>query len=125
MDKILNAAKSLADRNRLRIVAALLDWEEMCACQITELLKVSGATASRHLSLLVQSDIVASRKEGRWVYYRLKKGNEYRSLLGWVKRGLVASDTANADRQILKKIMKLNPEEICRKQRGERCCSKK
>ena len=63
--------KALADRNRLRIVAALADYEELCACQLTELLGVSGATASRHLAQLTASGLLASRKDGRWVHYCL------------------------------------------------------
>ena len=71
MNAILDQLKALSDRNRLRIVAALLHANELCACQISEMLGVSGATASRHMELLIRADLVASRKEGRWVFYKL------------------------------------------------------
>ena len=44
-----NIFKALGDRNRLRILAALLCHKELCACQIHEWLGVTGATASKHL----------------------------------------------------------------------------
>jgi len=48
----------MSDKNRLRILNALLSHEELCACQITELLQIAGAAASRHLSLMVSSGIL-------------------------------------------------------------------
>lgn len=42
MKKTVSLLKALADQNRLRAVAALLNGEEICACQIIELLKVPG-----------------------------------------------------------------------------------
>lgn len=38
MKNIIAVAKALADRNRLRIVAALMQYDELCACQIIELM---------------------------------------------------------------------------------------
>ncbi|MCP4021796.1 MAG: winged helix-turn-helix transcriptional regulator, partial [Desulfobacteraceae bacterium] len=69
MEKTLSILKALSDKNRLRITAALLHYDELCACQITELLQLSGATVSRHLSLLHQSKILGRRKDGRWIFY--------------------------------------------------------
>ena len=49
MDGTVNLLKALSDTNRLRTVLALHRYEELCACQITELLQVTGETVSRHL----------------------------------------------------------------------------
>ncbi len=57
MDDLLSILKALSDKNRLRIFCALLSYEELCACQITEFLQVTGATASRHLSIMVNAGI--------------------------------------------------------------------
>jgi ArsR family transcriptional regulator, arsenate/arsenite/antimonite-responsive transcriptional repressor len=43
MNDLLSILKALSDKNRLRIFYALLTYEELCACQITELLQVAGA----------------------------------------------------------------------------------
>jgi ArsR family transcriptional regulator len=59
--------KALSDMNRLRIVVALGRYEELCACQITELLQVTGATVSRHLGVLQHAGVLKSRKEGRFL----------------------------------------------------------
>ena len=65
--------KALSDRNRFRVVAALLQSKELCACQIHEWLGVTGATASKHMGILVASGLVLSRKDGRWVHYRINR----------------------------------------------------
>ena len=72
MEKLTALFKALSDRNRLRIIAALLKHRELCACQLTELIQVTGATASRHMGVLIASGLVDRRKDGRWVYYRIR-----------------------------------------------------
>ena len=65
MKEMISIFKALSDQNRLRVVAALTNCPELCACQITELLQVSGATGSRHLEILIAAGLVDRRKEGR------------------------------------------------------------
>lgn len=125
MDRGLKILKALADQNRLRIIAALARFDEMCACQITELLQITGASVSRHMALLTDATLLDSRKQGRWVYFRLKKKNDNQLLLDWVKTQFKSSELILADFEKLQIIMKADPEEICRKQRGETCCPKK
>lgn len=123
MNTTLEQLKALSDRNRLRVVAALFHIEELCACQIVELLEVTGATASRHMGLLIRAGVVESRKEGRWVYYRLVDSLDVR-LSQWLESELKNMDELATDRMLLKKIVVCKPEELCRKQRGEVCCPK-
>lgn len=86
MDQAVSLFKALSDRNRLRVVTALLSHSELCACQISELMQVTGATASRHMSVLVGSGIVNSRKDGRWVYYSLAEDSKpIDGLIGWIR----------------------------------------
>jgi ArsR family transcriptional regulator len=70
MKSILSPCKALSDGNRLRVFSVLLQDRELCACEITELLGVTGATVSRHMHLLEEAGLVTSRKSGRWVHYR-------------------------------------------------------
>ncbi len=125
--KILTTAfKALSDRNRLRVMFALMKSKELCACQIIELLQVTGATASRHLSVLVSAGLIESRKDGRWMYYRVcQKQGDFKVLIKWIESQLNNSQEAMADAKILEKIIHKKPEELCRKQRGEKCCPKK
>jgi ArsR family transcriptional regulator, arsenate/arsenite/antimonite-responsive transcriptional repressor len=126
MDAPLLVLKALADRNRLRMVAALTERGELCACQLTELSGVAGATVSRHLSLLVQAGVAESRKEGRWVHYRLRPGVADKGPLAkWLREALADSPDVERDRKALDRILARDREDLCRDQRGVKCCSDK
>lgn len=120
----LEILKALSDMNRLRIVTALGHYEELCACQITELLQVTGATVSRHLGILQHAGVLKSRKEGRWIYYRLAPPADADALFQWLQESIGASDELKADRKALGKIVGIGREDLCRMQRGEDCCPK-
>jgi ArsR family transcriptional regulator len=122
MEPTLDILKALSDKNRMRVVAALWRFDELCACQITELLKVSGATASRHLGILQRAGLVDSRKEGRWVYYKLCKPTESDLLFQWLEHSLSGAADLVKDFQSLKGIVGITREDLCRQQRGEECC---
>lgn len=119
MEHALDILKALADRNRSRVVTALSHYEELCACQITEFLKVSGATASRHLDVLRKAGLVETRKEGRWVYFRLTVPEGADPLVQWLLTALEESDEMNEDLLELEQIIAITREDLCRKQRGE------
>lgn len=63
--------RALSDWTRLRILY-LLRSGELCVCDLVDVLEVPQPTASRHLAYLRKVDLVLSRKEGLWHYYRLK-----------------------------------------------------
>lgn len=120
----LEILKSLSDMNRMRIVAALSRYDELCACQITELLQVTGATASRHLSVLQNAGLLKSRKEGRWIYYRLDPPDGTNAVFQWLEESFSTSDELLLDQTTLDQIVSVTREDLCRKQRGEACCPK-
>lgn len=122
METTLEILKALSDKNRMRVVAALWRFDELCACQITELLQVSGATASRHMGILLKAGLVESRKDGRWVYYRLAKPAESEELFQWLEHSLSGAEELVSDFQSLIKIVGITREDLCRKQRGDACC---
>lgn len=62
--------KSLADPARVKIMAMLLNAEEVCACDISGGIGKSAATASHHLKILKDAGLATSEKRGTWVYYR-------------------------------------------------------
>ena len=62
--------RALADQTRLRILGLLLTGE-VCVCHIHDSLRISQPKASRHLAYLRQSGLVATRREGLWVHYRM------------------------------------------------------
>ncbi len=123
MDKIVTILKSISEKNRLRIINALLIHTELCACQITEFLGVAGATASRHLGLMVNAGVLKNRKQGRWVYFRVNRENqELSGLLSWVENRIGRSGQANADLHKLKQILLIPCEELSQKQRENGAC---
>ncbi len=124
METLLEIFKALSDRNRLRIVAALSRYDELCACQVTELLQVTGATASRHLSVLQHAGLIASRKEGRWIYYRLVPAASTEPGFHWLENAFEESVQLQSDMQALDRIVAITREDLCRRQRGEACCPK-
>jgi len=116
MESISQLFKALGDQNRLRVVAALMEYDELCACQLTELLQITAATASRHMGVLVACGLVSSRKESRWVYYRLTQ--ESRPLLemqDWLSRQLANDATVKQDRIKLAEITSCDKNELCKK----------
>lgn len=70
MRDFMAVIKALGDENRVRVIMALRK-SELCVCDIVELLGLAPSTVSKHLSILYQAGLLESRKNGRWVYYRL------------------------------------------------------
>lgn len=124
MKELVLVFKALSDRNRLRIISALIDNKELCACQITELLKISSATSSRHLGVLINAELITSRKDGRWVYYRINGEHSSLDLIfQWIERELKEDNEAAIDRMTMARIVDQDAVDVCRKQRGRKCCS--
>lgn len=70
-DRVARIIQSLAQPIRLAIVDALKDGE-MCVCDITAAVGAERSNVSRHLSILSSAGIVASRKQGLMVFYKLR-----------------------------------------------------
>ena len=113
----MNITKALADENRVRVLLALRGGE-LCVCQISALCRLAPSTISKHLSILHQAGLIESRKEERWVYYRLP-GPEapvaIREALAWVQKSLGATPHAVDDRKKLKQILKQDPSVLCQR----------
>ena len=62
--------KAMAHPSRLAMVEALVDGE-LCVCELQALVGSDMSTVSKHLSVLRSAGIVADRKVGLQVYYRL------------------------------------------------------
>jgi ArsR family transcriptional regulator len=61
---------ALADRTRLRLLN-LMECKEVCVCYFVEILAQSQPKISRHLAYLRRAGIVAARREGKWMHYRI------------------------------------------------------
>lgn len=118
MRELLNITKALADETRVRALLALRGGE-LCVCQITELFGLAASTMSKHLSILHQAGLVASRKEGRWIYYRLPGRTAppvARQALAWVGKSAAGDPGIVADQKRIEKILKIDPVDLCKRQ---------
>ena len=62
--------KALANRTRLRLINLMGD-DEVCVCFFVEVLKLNQPKISRHLAYLRRAGVVAARREGKWMHYRI------------------------------------------------------
>jgi len=67
-EKLLGAA---GDSTRIKILM-LLSEREMCVCELESALGLTQPTASHHLGILEQADLVERSKKERWAYYRVR-----------------------------------------------------
>lgn len=63
--------KALSDETRIKIAYALSLEDELCVCDVANIVESTTATASHHLRLLKNLGLAKYRKEGKLVYYSL------------------------------------------------------
>jgi DNA-binding transcriptional ArsR family regulator len=63
--------KVLGDETRAKIVYALAQADQLCVCDIAQIVGLSLPAVSHHLRVLRELDIARARKEGKMVFYSL------------------------------------------------------
>jgi DNA-binding transcriptional ArsR family regulator len=119
MQEMIDIAKALSDENRVRVLMMLSEGE-LCVCQIIEMLGLAPSTVSKHMTVLRQSGLVQSRKQGRWMYYKLAGKYEpayTKQALRWILSNLKNAPKIIEDRKKLVKMRKVNKEDLCKRQR--------
>jgi|SRR5690554_1146829 len=66
------AIKALSDETRLKIID-LLSCDQMCACDILELVHISQSTLSYHMKILTECGLINGEKDGSWMRYSINK----------------------------------------------------
>lgn len=79
MKEAVRLFKALGDPTRLRIIK-LLENGELCVCQLTAVLKMGQSRISRHLAILKKAGLIADRKQGKWIHYRMCRPDAPRRL---------------------------------------------
>lgn len=122
MKQLTDIANALSDSNRVRLIAACLDGER-CVCQLVELIDLSNASISKHLSTLKQAGLLESRKSGRWVHYKVPESPSaiIEDALNFVITYAIETDPICDDRIKLKGIDAIDPVTLAKMQR-EGCC---
>ena len=126
MRRIVRTTKALADENRIRILG-VLGGRELCVCQLIELLCLAPSTVSKHLSILRNARLIDSRKQGRWMYYRLadqRVSIANAEATAWILRSISETDRFLKDSQRIEEILKIDPEILCSQQNRSGACEK-
>lgn len=63
---------AVTDATRRRILALLVAGGELCVCELIFALRQSQPKVSRHLGVLKELGLVLPRREGTWMFYRLR-----------------------------------------------------
>lgn len=96
---------ALADRTRLRLIN-LMAMDEICVCFLVETLAESQPKVSRHLAYLRRAGLVETRRDGKWMHYRLfeppdeRAARVFREVLAW----LAEDPGMQRDRRSLTKV---------------------
>ena len=120
MREIIDITKALSDANRVRALMLLTDGP-LCVCQIIEMLGLAPSTTSKHMSILRQVGLVEGDKQGRWMHYSLPTKNasiQAKKAIQWVISGLDNDSLIQQDKIKLQKLLKMDKEALCRKQRS-------
>lgn len=99
IDQSVLLFKACADPTRLRLLSLLLDGER-CVCELVDAVDEAQPKISRHLAYLRRAGLVAARKKGLWVHYRLAKPQSslHRGVLRCLKSGLCDIEQLDNDR---------------------------
>lgn len=114
MLEILNMTKALSDENRVRALMMLTNGE-LCVCQIIEMLGLAPSTVSKHMSILRQAGLVQTRKEGRWIYYRLadRETQSANEIITWLKKHLKNDKRILDDVKQQCQMQKMSKDQLC------------
>ncbi len=115
--------QALGDDTRLRILG-LLASGETCVCHIHGALGIPQPMASRHLAYLRRTGLVATRKDGLWVHYRLNVPTDaaVASVLGATIDALASTHGISTDRRRLSGLTSI-PLRVL-EQTAASCCTK-
>jgi ArsR family transcriptional regulator len=122
MESLIAITRALSDENRVRALLALGD-QEVCVCQLIELLQLAPSTVSKHMSILKQAKLVSGRKRGRWMYYRLPGRNApdtVRQAIALVRQAASGDPCIRKDAERMTKILGTEKELICERQSIQR-----
>ena len=72
LSKVLELA---ANEVRLKILYLLEEEDQLCPCDLSDILGMSIPAVSQHLRKLKDGHIIESRREGQTIYYSLKEAH--------------------------------------------------
>ena len=110
-EKIADLLTSISNPVRVQILLAI-GTGEACVCHLESLLELRQAYISQQLMVLRKKKIIASRRDGKYIYYRLTKPEVLKviqsagEIVGILKSSLAIQDHSECE------CPKCNKEEI-------------
>ncbi len=105
IDELTEVFRLLSDETRLRILSALRE-AELAVGELQKILGLGQSTLSTQLGLLKEQDLVASRKEGQKVLYRLPRNGHEDPKLAIVDNALQSAPAAKWHARDMRAIKK-------------------
>jgi DNA-binding transcriptional ArsR family regulator len=112
LSNMIQMQKAFAHPIRLRILAMLREGP-LCGCQISAVVKLAASTVSEHLSELKRAGLVAEKKDGRWVEFRISASGAAEAILGALFSELDGDPEVRADGVLTKALRRIPLEELC------------
>ncbi|EAC1597106.1 ArsR/SmtB family transcription factor [Campylobacter coli] len=69
MQKFLTIISAINDESRVLVLYHLLKYQELCVCDLQELLNMGQSRLSRHLKILKDAGFLYVKRKGTWAYY--------------------------------------------------------
>ena len=110
--QIVRLHKAIGHPVRLRLLSMLRSGP-LCVCQMTAVVGLAASTISEHLSELRGAGLVAEKKEGRWVEYRLSENATARAVLDAVWIDVDSDPTTRADALLIRELRRVPLDELC------------
>ena len=108
----IQTQKAIAHPVRLRILSMLREGP-LCGCQISAVVKLAASTVSEHISELKKAGLVAEKKDGRWVEFRLAASGTDEAILSALFSELDSDPEVRADQILTKALRRVPLEELC------------
>lgn len=75
MNTIIDLFKALSDETRLRIIN-LIYKQDLCVCELVEILDLSQPKISKHIAKLRQIGLVNTERKEQYIYYSFNHSNK-------------------------------------------------
>lgn len=83
--ELIKSFKALSDKTRLRLLYLLQEYE-LNVNEIVQIVDMIQSGVSRHLKILVESDILTFRREASFIYYTAAKHDTAKALISLINK---------------------------------------
>lgn len=97
MDNLTEFFKVLSDETRLRIIH-LLTHQELCVCELVDILDLSQPKISKHIAKIRQAGLVNTRRKEQFILYSFdNSNNSYMNILSSIFEEIETNNTLKKD----------------------------